>query len=768
MIKDKKSTESRADLLDLVSRYQQIIEISPHGIQENDMNGLITLSNPAHTRMHGYEDSALVGKYIWDMAASEEDRNNTINYFKYLVEVQPPPTPYISKDRTKNGNVINVRIDWDYKRDEQGSVVGFISVITDETELVAQEEALLDNAQRFRDFTDTAADLFWETDANHRLIYVSNGKKNLTRRSENMLGRKVWEIDADDYNRPAVKLFREKITEQKPITDIRYYVNPSKEKRVHLKVSALPIFGKKGEFSGYRGTIIDETQEIEAKLHDENTQNLMAQCFQELPEGIIVWDQDDRLVTWNDRYRILHSDIAYSLNKGITFEEFIRNMGKQRPTILDQEGMSLDEWVAAQIEDHHNLDSSLIVHRNNAWIKIRKFMLSDGSRVAYHTDITKQKQADDAVRKLGQALEQCPNLALITDTNGVIEYVNRKFTDQTGYSSAEAIGRRPNMLQSGVTSTDTYKDLWKTIESGQVWRGEFHDKRKDGSSIWFSASISPVFNSEGEITHYVNMSEDITLRKKAEIEILEAKEQAEIANRAKSEFLASMSHELRTPLNAVIGFSELMRLENMGPLGNEKYREYLDHIKSSGSHLLSLINDILDTSVIEAEKLILRENNVNLYECVELAQNMVSSRAEFGGVILKNYVEKNLPDLLADELRMKQILVNLLSNAVKFTPVGGTVSVHSARNADQSIDIIVSDTGIGMNKTGISKALEKFGQVIREDINITDDGTGLGLPLAKSLVEAHGGQLTIKSEVNAGTTVSVRFPNNRILDQDIR
>jgi len=228
-----------------------------------------------------------------------------------------------------------------------------------------------------------------------------------------------------------------------------------------------------------------------------------------------------------------------------------------------------------------------------------------------------------------------------------------------------------------------------------------------------------------------------------------------------------MSHELRTPLNAIIGYSEAVGLETFGPLANDKQKEYLKNINESGHHLLSLINDVLDVSVIEAGKLELRETEVHLNDAVEASVQMMRSRAEFGGVKLVNSVDGEAPVINADELRIKQILVNLLSNALKFTPVAGEVAINTEIADDNSVLIIVSDTGIGMDAKDIAKALEKFGQAERGDLMQAGEGTGLGLPLTKGLVEAHGGTLKIESEPNKGTTVTIRIPQERVLKLDL-
>jgi signal transduction histidine kinase len=242
-------------------------------------------------------------------------------------------------------------------------------------------------------------------------------------------------------------------------------------------------------------------------------------------------------------------------------------------------------------------------------------------------------------------------------------------------------------------------------------------------------------------------------------ELFESMKEAELANRAKSEMMANVSHELRTPLNAIIGFSSMMTEQMFGPLDG-KYLEYSTDINHSGQHLLGLINDILDVAVIEAGKLQLRDEEVNLAEIVEATLQMVNVRGDEGGIRLTSANLANFPALHADKRRLKQILLNLLSNAIKFTPPGGEVSLTAALEDDGAVTIFVTDTGIGMDEEGVHQALSKFAQV-DSGLDRKQDGNGLGLPLTVGLVELHGGQLHISSSRDHGTTVSVRFPPER-------
>ena len=241
-----------------------------------------------------------------------------------------------------------------------------------------------------------------------------------------------------------------------------------------------------------------------------------------------------------------------------------------------------------------------------------------------------------------------------------------------------------------------------------------------------------------------------------------ARDEARAADRAKSEFLAAMSHELRTPLNAVLGFSEIIKNETFGPVGSVQYRDYAEDIHHSGQHLLSLINDILDLSKIESGKDELAEDHLEIPEIVRSTLKLVEHRVEQGGIELNLDLADQLPVLRADERKLKQILVNLLANAIKFTKPGGTVTIRVWCRRDSGCVIQIADTGIGIAPKDIPKALSQFGQV-DSDLNREYDGTGLGLPLTKALVELHGGSLDLQSEVGAGTTVTVRFPAERIV-----
>jgi len=249
-------------------------------------------------------------------------------------------------------------------------------------------------------------------------------------------------------------------------------------------------------------------------------------------------------------------------------------------------------------------------------------------------------------------------------------------------------------------------------------------------------------------------------REAAETELIGAKDRAESASRTKSEFLANMSHELRTPLNAIIGFAELMKSRTFGPL-SERYRDYAGDIFNSGTHLLALINDILNLSKLEAGQLSLQEQEVDLAATLADCMALIETQAREGKLRLSVSLDRNARLIRADERRLRQILINLLSNAVKFTPEGGEIRVSSVQT-NAGLAISVSDTGIGMAPEEIPVAMKPFGQVDSK-VRRTFEGTGLGLPLAKHLVELHHGTFMIESKRNVGTTVTFVLPRVRVI-----
>jgi PAS domain S-box-containing protein len=402
-----------------------------------------------------------------------------------------------------------------------------------------------------------------------------------------------------------------------------------------------------------------------------------------------------------------------------------------------------------------------------------KFPIRDGAGNiagvgAIGTDITERKLAEEELERQKTLFEavfrDVPDAMVLTSAQREIIMCNPAFTQIFGYEPEEAVGRQTTFLYENQADFEKHGRLRFDLGAEEMRKPcVLNYRRKTGEVFPGEIVRTRVTKQSGEILGFIGVIRDITERERAETALREARDQAEAANRAKSEFLAAMSHELRTPLNAIIGFSEVMENETLGPVGSVKYRDYAEDIHQSGQHLLDLINDILDLSKVEAGVEELHEEDIEIPEVIESVLRLVRQRAQNGGVALRLDPSDRLPLLRADKRKLKQILANLLSNAIKFTNPGGKVTLRAWCRVDSGFVFQIVDTGIGIPPEDIPKALSQFGQV-DGDLNRQYDGTGLGLPLTKALAELHGGCFDLQSQVTVGTTVTVRFPAERIIE----
>jgi PAS domain S-box-containing protein len=374
-----------------------------------------------------------------------------------------------------------------------------------------------------------------------------------------------------------------------------------------------------------------------------------------------------------------------------------------------------------------------------------------------YDDIAQLRRAEEQMRRVVEGSAQ----GIVVRTRDEVLYMNDSFAKLLGYATYQECMESQANVNSLIHSDDVpivMKHLEARIRGDEVVSHyEFRLLHRDGTPIWVETHAANV-DWDGK-TASLSWISDISRRKAMEEETLRSKEAAEFANRTKTQFLANMSHELRTPLNAILGFSEVIAREMFGPVA-AKYLGYAADIHRSGRHLLALVNDVLDLSKLEAGKLELHESEFALSDLVEECLTLLRAQAEAGEVRLKNALPAALPSLRADARAVKQLLLNFLSNAVKFTPEGGEVRVEAQDDAGLALSVI--DTGIGMTAAEIEVALSPFGQ-IDSRLARKHDGTGLGLPICRSLLELHGGELRLTSTPNVGTTLTAWFPPQRLI-----
>ena len=375
-------------------------------------------------------------------------------------------------------------------------------------------------------------------------------------------------------------------------------------------------------------------------------------------------------------------------------------------------------------------------------------------------DITARKRTEDRLLMLESSVENANDAILVTKAEPFDEpgpriiYANRAFTRATGYTEAEVLGKTPRMFQGPKTDPEARRKIREALKAWEPVRVEILNYRKDGSEFWVELNIVPVANERGWWTHWVSVQREMTDRKAAQVVLEEARDEAQRANAAKSEFLSRMSHELRTPLNAILGFGQLLEMQAQ----TDRQRENVSHILSGGRHLLDLINEVLDISRIESGKIELTIAPIKVADVFNEASALIQPLAARRNVRIGRCVGNACDGVVeADRQRLHQVVLNLLSNAVKYNRTGGTVSVSCdlATEAGQ-LRLSVSDTGPGIESADLAKLFTPFERLGAERSGI--EGTGIGLALSKRLVEAMGGTIGVESVPGRGSTFYCELP----------
>ena len=769
-------------------------------------------------------------------------------------------------------------------------------LMSNEQRQQAALEALRTSEQRFRDIVESASDWIWEAGPDLELTYLSGRFEEMTGTPPaTLIGRPIADILAQTADPEGAAALMAALEAHQAFRDLERDFRVKGQPRRRFRLSGRPVIASDGRFLGFRGTGRDVTAEHDSERRRRKAKRRLFDAIESMGEAFALFDDKDRLVLWNSRFRDWNPATSDLLRHGISFEAIARAAAQRHvhePPIADKRA-----WVAERLALHRQPVSSHLQHRaDGRWLQVEERRTGEGGVLLTMADITEMKQREGALEansatlqatfdsiaqglavvdaeqrlvawnqrflelfdlpparihrampwaaigsmleargeimagdpdwlpggtvadprpvehrrcekrrgsriiearcspipgggfvttlsdvtetkarevrlaefaqrnaSLAAAVDATSNAVVVTDPNlpgNPIIFVNPAFTRMTGYQASEVVGKNCRLLQGRDTDRTTIDRLRRAISARKPVSVTIRNYRRDGRTFWNELTVNPVVDERGQVVQFVGLLTDVTDRVRAEEALKAAKEQAEFASRSKSEFLANMSHELRTPLNAIIGFSEIMQMEMFGAIGQKQYRDYVSDIRDSGVHLLTLINDILDLSKIEAGKYELHPTDLALPAVVDSCLRLVKDRAANGKLALATDLAPALPPLHADERAVKQMLINLLSNATKFTPAGGRITVGARVDENGDYLLSVADTGIGIAEKDIAKAMAAFSQV-DSALNRKYTGTGLGLPLVRLLAELHGGTMQLESTVGVGTTVTVRLPQKR-------
>ncbi|MBP7477643.1 MAG: PAS domain S-box protein [Chitinophagales bacterium] len=572
-----------------------------------------------------------------------------------------------------------------------------------------------------------------------------------------------------DLNAAAVELFGMKRDNLKAANFFNFFREPRKveefTKEVYAKEwvthATCEITNSKGEkievlFKGALNKLVDGTASgVVVVLRKMNKQNLLEQSLREYkmffnqsadfmciantnaffeavnPVFMDVLGYAERELLDNPFLYFIHPDDIYNTKK----EVISLRRGKRTEKFQNRYRKADGEFIWLEWNAHPTQGKVYAIARD---ITIQKKIEQDLQRSL--KEISDYKYALDA-----------SSIVEVTDSKGVIKYVNENSCLISKYTAAELIGHDHRRLNSGYHSKEFIKNLLSTIASGKIWRDEMRNKAKDGSIYWVLTTIVPFVDEHGKPYQFVAIRTDITEKKRAEAELIESKMKAEEAMKSKQQFLANMSHEIRTPLNAIIGFTKVILKTEL----TAKQKEYVSAIKLSGDSLIVLINDILDLAKVDAGKMTFEKIPFKLESSTTSLMHLFDSKIQEKNLILRKSYDQRIPEvLLGDSMRLNQVILNLLSNAVKFTSMGEIELAIKLLHEDSkqvSIEFLVKDTGIGIKEESISNIFENFQQASSGTSRLYG-GTGLGLAIVKKILEAQGGRIYVNSQFGIGTT----------------
>ena len=740
---------------------QTLIDAFPASVNVKDGQHRLVHVNRYMAEVHGIDRDHMIGKTLAELglSASRDAEARDRQVYRSGSAIPAGEIELVTKDGPKTWLETKVPIE-----DDEGGVKYVLTVAFDIDERKQMEQALRASEERYRTLVETSPHGISETRLDGIIAYANPAYHRILGYGEGTIaGKAIWDLIASAPDRESLKKsFAVRVKQHVPPSSYETHWVTKLGVTIDVQIDWNYMRDQSGAVDGFMAIATEITDRKRTEEALRASQTFLKAVIDTIPAIISVKDRDHRYAmvnrTFVDRFGGREEKLLGKrpVDVAVPFADSVAQK-------------DIQVFATGQPIPFHEMEND-IGTGPTTWMTTN-VPIRDAQGTVDHVltvmfDISDRKRTEEALREseaMNRALFATAADAIITiDERGEIERFNPAAERMFGYAAGEAEGQNVKMFVPAPDHDRHGVYLARYRGSGEpkiigIDR-EVVGLRKDGTRFPIELAVSEMeLDGRRLLTGIVR---DITERLEAQAAIIAA-QKAQLASQAKSEFLANVSHELRTPLNAIIGFAEMLGSGYAGRLA-PKQLEYVRDIGNSGGHLLELINDILDVSKIEAGKIRMYVDDVDIAHTIRAAVRLVRERAHLARVELTTSASRSLPMLRADERMVKRILLNLLSNAVKFTPEGGTVSVAASIGDDGCFQLTVRDTGIGIAEENLATVMEPFGQV-ESNLNRTYEGTGLGLPLVKSMVDMHGGTMAIESGLDAGTLVTISFPENRIV-----
>ncbi len=783
----------------IIAQQEKLVESEEHlkatlysigdGVISTDIKGCVTGMNGVAESLTGWPIAEARGKELKDVfhivnGHTREIVENPVNKVLVIDEIVmlTNNTILIARD----GSECQIADSAAPIHDKEGVMTGVVLVFRDVRNEFYMRKEIEKKNERYNQLAEQSRTFAWEVNPEGLYTYVSRTVEIvLGYKPEELVGCKYFynlhpEAGRAEFKKEVLEVFEKK----ELIANFVNLVQSKEGEMLWVETNGIPMLGENGKFLGYRGSDVDindrkkmkdELQESEEKLKEkaqglEKTNEAMKILYRELsektkkveefqretlmakeqaervfhlsPSAIYTVDRNRRILQWNKKAE----DLTGYKAEEIIGKECLIFAGQpcsERCGLFSGEvkipAVSMECKIKRKDGEIRNIS------KNIDFLKDDKGNIIGG--IESFEDVTERKQAEQELIKLTRAVEQSPSVVVITDMEGNITYVNPKFCQLTGYTKEEALGQNPRILKSGDQPAEFYKDLWDTILRGEEWRGNFCNKKKNGEEYWESASISPIRNEKGEVTHFLAVKEDITARKQAE-------EKAKEAMKLKSEFISVVSHELRTPLTAI---KEGISIVADGVTGdiNKDQRDFLSVAKRNVERLARLINDVLDFQKLDSEQATLEFELCDLNMLSKDVMRTMATTAEKEKTEITLDLQEDLPMIHMDCDRITQVLTNLVSNAIKYA--GGKPITIKTQQKNNTVKVSIIDQGEGIKEEDFDKLFQSFSQLKKGKERKTGS-TGLGLVISKRIVEGHGGKIWVESKFGKGSVFSFVLP----------